>query len=103
MRDVRFSKTFIEQLNALLRQGVAPFGPRLVAEKRDLIYAFIADFLVHYPAAKRIQPRLGLRTYAVRKTPFVLVYDFDDAELRLHFVVHKHASLDDLDPTSAEW
>jgi mRNA-degrading endonuclease RelE of RelBE toxin-antitoxin system len=103
MRNVRLSKTFIEQLNALLTQGVAPFGPRLVAEKRDLVYAFIADFLARYPAAKRPHARLGLRTHAVRKTPFVLIYDFDDAELRVHFVVHKHASLEDLDPKSAEW
>ena len=103
MRAVRLSKTFIEQLNALLAQGVAPFGARLVAEKRDLVYAFIGDFLVDHPGAKRPHPRLGLRTYAVRQTPFVLVYNFDDAQLRVHFIFHKHANLEDLDPTSAEW
>jgi hypothetical protein len=33
----------------------------------------------------------------------VVLYDYDDAELRVHFIVHKNASLDDLGPGSAEW
>jgi mRNA-degrading endonuclease RelE of RelBE toxin-antitoxin system len=103
MRDVRLSKTCLEQLNALLAQDVAPFGPRLVAQKRDLVYDLIGNFLAHHPDAKRPHRRLGLRVYAVRKTPFVLVSDFDDAELRVHFIFHRHANLDDLEPTSAEW
>jgi hypothetical protein len=103
MRVVRLSQTFLEQLNALLAQGIVPFGPSLVAQKRDLVYAFIGNFLARHPDAKQRHPRLGLRVYAVRKTPFVLVYDFDEIELRVHFIVHKRANLDDLDPTSAEW
>jgi hypothetical protein len=32
-----------------------------------------------------------------------VLYDFDDAEFRVHFVFHRHADLRDLDPASAEW
>jgi mRNA-degrading endonuclease RelE of RelBE toxin-antitoxin system len=79
MRNVRVSKTALDQLNALLTQGIEPFGVRVVAEKRNRVYSPIA------------------------RTPFVVLYDFDDSELRVHFIFHRHADLGDLDPTSVEW
>ncbi len=72
MRDIRLSNTFINQLNVLLAQGVASFGARVVAQKRDLVFGLIHNFLAHHPAAERPHPRLGLRVHAVRKTPFVI-------------------------------
>jgi hypothetical protein len=32
-----------------------------------------------------------------------MLYDFDDTELRVHFIFHRHADLRDLDPGSVEW
>ena len=103
MRRVRLSKTFQAQFDTLLEQGFPRFGERVVRQKRELVYRLIDKFLAHHPDAKRPLPGLGLRVYAVSKTPFVVLYDFDDAELRVHFVFHKHANLEDLDPASAEW
>ena len=103
MRTVRLSKTALDQLNTLLAQGVRPFGVRVVAEKRDRVYDTIERFLAVHPAAKTPHPALGLRVYPIARTPFVVLYDFDDAELRVHFIFHRHADLRDLDPASAEW
>lgn len=103
MRRVRLSKTFLAQFDILLEQGFPLFGERVVRDKRDIVYDLIANFLAHHPNTKRPQPRHGLRVYSVSKTPFVIVYDFDDAELRMHFIFHKHANLEDLDPASVEW
>jgi hypothetical protein len=102
MRRVRISKTFIAQLNELVEQGFPRFGTRVVTEKRELVFKTITDYLAQYPRRPQ-HPILRLCVYPVSKTPFKLLYDFDDAELRVHFIVHKNASLDDLDPTSAVW
>jgi hypothetical protein len=75
----------------------------VVAEKRDFVYRTINQFLAVHPGAKRPNRRLRLHVYWISKTPFVVLYDFDDDELRMHFVVHKGASLKALDPKSAEW
>ena len=103
MRTVRLSKTAIVQLNALLAQGVAPFGVRVVAEKRDLVYETIDRILAAYPAIKSPDARLRLRVYPIERTPFLVAYDFDDSELRVYFILHRHADLKDLDPNSVEW
>ena len=86
----------------MIEQGYPRFGERAVTEKRDLVFEVIHHHLVMYPRTSR-DPQLGLCVYAVSKTPFVLLYDYDDVELRILFVVHKRADLRQLDPTSAEW
>lgn len=103
MRRVVYSATFHEQFRALLDMGLPLFGAAVIANKRDRVRATIEAFLVAYPAVKRPHPELGLVAYPIRDTPFVVLYDFDDAELRVHFILHKHASLDDLDPAAAQW
>jgi plasmid stabilization system protein ParE len=103
MRTVRLSRTALDQLNTLLAQGVERFGVRIVAEKRDRVYAVIERFLAAHPAIKRPHPVLGLCVYPIIRTPFVVLYDFDDVELRVHFIFHRHADLRQLDPTSVEW
>lgn len=102
MRRVRVSRTFVDQLNALLEQGFPRFGARVVTEKRERVFGFITGHLAYFPKTPA-DPELGLCLYTVAKTPFKLVYDFDDDELRVHFVFHASASLVDLDPRSAEW
>ena len=103
MRTVVFSITARDQLRALLIQGVASFGAQVVAQKRDLVFATIEQFLVAHPEAKQPHSTLALRCYPVSRTPFVVLYDFDAAELRVHFGLHKSASLEDLDPKSVQW
>ena len=103
MRDVRLSKTFIDQLNTLLAQGVVPFGARVVADKRALVYDLIEHHLAHFPASKQPDPKLGLTVYPINHTPFVVLYDYDEAELRMHFILPARADRGDLDPFSAEW
>ena len=103
MRRIRLSKTFTEHLHTLLEQGVPRFGARLVDEKRNLVYNLIEHYLAHFPAAKTADPRLGLTVYPVAKSPFVVLYDYDDAELRVHFIRPASADRRDLDPASAEW
>jgi mRNA-degrading endonuclease RelE of RelBE toxin-antitoxin system len=102
MRRVRLSKTFFQQLHTLLEQGYPKFGERVVLEKRDLVFRLIEQHLARYPRVPR-DPSHGLCVYPVRKTPFALVYDYDDAELRVLFIFHKHADLSDLDPGMVEW
>ncbi len=103
MRVVRLSKTFTRQLNELLLFGQSRFGAKVAEEKRVLVYAAIRNNLATFPGAKRPNRRLKLTVYPVTHTPFVVLYDFDDAELRVHFAFHKSASLRGLDPKSAEW
>lgn len=103
MRTILYSVTARDQLRDLLLQGLPKFGPRVVAEKRDRIYRAVGQFLARHPGAKRPHPDLGLVIYPVARTPFSVIYDFDDRELRVHFILHKHASLDELDPASVEW
>jgi hypothetical protein len=67
------------------------------------VLATIEGLLARAPAIKRPHPKLGLVVYPVIDTPFVLLYDFTEAELRVHFIFHRSASLEDLDPGSAEW
>jgi len=102
MRRVRVSKTFVNQLNALLGHGFPRFGARVITDKRERVFDVINNRLAHFPKIPA-DPALGLCVYPVAKTPFKLIYDFDDDELRVHFVFHVGASLDDLDPQSAEW
>ena len=101
MRRVRLSKTFFQQLHILLEQGYPMFGERVVLEKRNRVFRLIEQHLISYPKIPR-DPTHGLCVYPVRKTPFVVVYDYD-AELRVLFVFHKHADLRDLDPRVVEW
>ncbi len=103
MRSVRFSRTFLYQLDNLLAQGAQRFGKAVVLSKRDLVYDMVENHIVSYPGGKRPDRRLRLVVYPITDTPFVVLYDFDDAELRVHFVFHKSASLRGLDPKSAQW
>ena len=102
MRRVRLSKTFLDQLDILLEQGFPRFGAAVVTEKRDRVFRLITSHLAHYPKIP-IDPDLGLYIYPVSQTPFILIYDFDDAELRVHFILPGASDRSGLDPASAEW
>jgi hypothetical protein len=103
MRSVVRSRTYVAQLKDLLDQGIEPFGVAVVEQKLALVDHTLEVFLARHPKAKRPDRRLGLRVYPVSDTPFLVLYDFTETELRAHFIFHKSASLEDLDPGSAEW
>ena len=105
MRTVRYSVTARDQLRDLLAASVPRFGPKVVAEKRDRVYDTVDNFLARFPATKKPHATLGLVIYPITDTPFLVLYDYDDTELRVHFVLLKGAGarLEDLDPASAEW
>jgi plasmid stabilization system protein ParE len=103
MRSVRYSKTFREELDSLLAQGEPQFGAAVVDAKALLVRTTITNHLAQFPATGRLEPEHGLYIWTVRRTPFVLLYDFDDAELRIHAVVHKSADRTALDLPNIEW
>ncbi|MEQ1716072.1 MAG: hypothetical protein ABL907_08835 [Hyphomicrobium sp.] len=105
MRTVRYSVTARDQLRDLLVAGVPRFGAKVVAEKRDLVYDAVDNFLAHFPATKKPHPALGLIVYPITNTPFLVLYDYDDTELRVHFILLNGAGrrIEDLDQASVEW
>ena len=102
MRRVRLSKTFLDQLDTLLEQGYPRVGERVIVEKRDRVYDVITNHIASYPRIP-IDLDLGMCVFAVSKTPFVLIYDYDDVELRVHFILHGGMDRSHFDPTNAEW
>ena len=101
MRSIRLSKTFLSEAEVLLEQGIARFGPIVIEEKRDQIKNTI-DFLTRHP--KREKDRyLDIWSYSVTGAPFVLLYDFDDGELRVHLIVHAAADRTLIDLSTVEW
>lgn len=102
MRLVRLSRTFNGELVELLSQGIPRFGARVVADKQALVFGTIENYLVHFPM-RPIDPVLGLCACRVDKTPFVLLYDYDDAELRVHLVIHESADRALVDLAAVVW
>jgi hypothetical protein len=102
MRAVRLSKTYDDEFAKLLEQGLARFGAAIVRQKRDLVERTITEFLAAHPV-RPIDPVLGICAYPVTKAPFVLLYDYDDDELRLHLIIHRHADRAAIDLASVIW
>jgi hypothetical protein len=102
MRDIRLSKNFNDELALLLLQGLDRFGVRVITQKREAVYKTIENFLVHFPR-RQIDEKLDIYTYPVTGTPFVLLYDFDDKELRVHLIVHGSSDRSLIDLESVQW
>jgi hypothetical protein len=103
MRSVRLSKTFDEQLINYIDEGAQKYGDRLAIEKKAIVYRTIEQLLAQSPAIKRRDPELGLVVYPISYTPFFVLYDYDDAELRVHFIFIKGKPLSSINPAGAEW
>jgi plasmid stabilization system protein ParE len=103
MRHIRLSKTFERQLIDLLEFGEIHFGEHVVETSKKRVEKTIRTILATFPEARAVDPILQLTRCAVARTPFVLLYDFTDTELRMHFIFHKRASLETLDAKSATW
>ena len=102
MRAIRYSRDFDEEFAELLEQGIDRFGVRVVAAKRAQVLRTITDFLVHHPV-RPVDSDLGICTYPVTGTPFLLIYDYDDRELRLHLVIHERADRSRIDLSGIAW
>lgn len=102
MRTVKTSLTFYEDLEMLLGQGLPRYGKRVLDQKRILIFRAIEDHILFFPV-RPVDPILGVCAYPVSKTPFVLLYDYDDIELRVHLIIHGSADRSKIDLKSVVW
>lgn len=50
-----------------------------------------------------IDPDLGRHVYPGSNTPFVLLYDDDDAELRIQVILHTRAGRSRIDASDVDW
>ncbi len=102
MRRVVRSRTYVAQLKTFIQQGTEAFGTAVAARTLARIDHTIEQHLAHYPK-KPIDDTLSLYVYSISHTPFVLIYDFDDDELRVHFIVPARADRTAIDPLSPHW
>lgn len=81
------------------------YGGRLAQEKKRHVFSLFDEIIASTPALKPRHPSLGLIVYPVSKTPFIVIYDFDDEEVRVMTCVLKGAGdrLDDFDVASVTW
>jgi hypothetical protein len=103
MRTVRFSKSFARSFDAKLAESEERFGVEVATRKRAVVMRTITSTLARFPGVKRPDVDLELVIYPIAQTPWSILYDFDDQELRVHVVVYSAQSLDDFDPASVEW
>lgn len=103
MRAIRASRDYRAALHELLAYGEAQFGGRVVDTKRALVSKTITELLAAHPAIGIFDRHLDVYVYPVSDTPFVLLYDFDDAEVRIHLIVHRRANRQRLNLTAIEW
>lgn len=104
-RAVVYSKTFHNQLLDHLDRGEQRYGLHLAAEKRQILLDLIETTLARTPAIKRRHSKLGLVVYPVSRTPFIVIYDYDDREIQVMtcFLQGAGDRIEDFDPSTVEW
>ncbi len=60
-------------------------------------------YLAENPQCGFRDPRRKFHHYPVSGTPFTVVYEYDDAELRVLFIVHQRTDRRRLDSSAVEW
>ena len=103
MRAVRFSRSAEDAFHMMLAQGAAKFGVDVAESKRQLLIDCVRTYLAEYPHHGLRTPGQSFRHYPVSKTPFVVVYEYDDAEVRVLFITHQRADRRRLDPRDVDW
>ena len=103
MRRVRRSRTAIDGLQTLLAQGLPKFGIHVINEKQRIVDNVIETYLAEHPQNGFRDPRHKFYHYPVADTPFTVIYEYDDSELRVLFVVHQRSDRRRLDPAAVEW
>jgi hypothetical protein len=103
MRRVRISRTATLGLQRLLEQGLPKFGQSVIDEKYRLVDNAIFVRLSADPRFGSYDERQKFYAYPVAKTPFTIVYRFDDTELLILFIVHQGADRTRLDTAEVRW
>jgi hypothetical protein len=103
MRRVRRSRSSVDGLQLMLRQGLGKFGLYVVTKKQQLVDDIIDGFLTEFPHLGLRTPRKSFYHYPVSGTPFTVIYEYDDSELRVLFIVHQSANRKRLKTTDVEW
>jgi plasmid stabilization system protein ParE len=103
MRTVRLSSTARAMFKTLLAQGAAKFGIDVAEAKGLLVEDCIRNYLAEFPHLGLRTPRKPFFHYPVSNTPFTVIYQYDDAELRVLFIVHNRANRRNLKPADVEW
>jgi len=103
MRKIVVSRGYLKALHEQLAFGKARFGARIVDEKRRRIFSVIRDVLAVYPAIGAFDEALRVFHYPVSGTPFVVLYDFDSDELRIHLIIHRRADRSNVDIDKVDW
>jgi plasmid stabilization system protein ParE len=103
MRNVRISRTARDMFLNLLDQGLAKFGTDVTEQKRWLVLTCIGQFLTHFPHLGLRTPRKSFYHYPVSGTPFTVIYEYDEVELRVLFIVHNSTNRRRLKATDVEW
>ncbi len=103
MRTVRYAQSAEASLRTLLAQGAAKFGVDVADEKRLLLRTCVSTYLAEYPHHGLRTPGQTFRHYPVADTPFTVVFDYDEVELRVLFIVHQRADRRQLDVRDVIW
>ena len=103
MRTVKTSLTARRQLKDILTEGVQKFGEDVADRTATRIDIAVHSLLCHFPDWFAKEAYRGLHTYAVPKTPVVVAYNFDEKELRVHFIFHQGQNREGWKPTDAQW
>jgi hypothetical protein len=74
----------------------------VVAEKRQRVFKVIREHLAYFPGREEDE-ELGTCVCYVRGTPFLILYEYDDAELRIQLVIHASSDRGEVDPSAIEW
>lgn len=96
------SRTYDRERDVLLADGSERFGPEVADVKKKRIEHVIERFLLFYPV-RSPDPIVELVVYRISKTPFVLVYDYSDTELRIHHIVYARMSRTSVKNLAIEW
>jgi hypothetical protein len=91
MRTVRYARSAEAAFQILLAQGAAKFSVDVVDEKRLLLRTCVGNYLAEYPHHGLRTPGKTFRHYPVDNTPYTVVFDYDEVELRELFIVHQSA------------
>ena len=103
MRRVRVAASARIVFQTMLEQGAEKFGVAVAIEKERIVFDVLNTYLSEHPYRGKYDKRLNLHTYHISKTPFVLVYEFDEVELRVLFILHERADRRLIDPNAVDW
>jgi plasmid stabilization system protein ParE len=103
MRTVRYAQSAEASFQTLLAQGAEKFGVEVADGKRLLLRACVSTYLAVYPHHGLRIPAQSFRHYPVADTPFVVVFDYDDTEVRVLFIVHQRADRRHLNRAEVAW